>query len=257
MDSMSSLAADILSDAPISTMGDMVLQAYLLGTVDYEAVLGLQRRLVYQVAGDRDTAALLMCEHPPLITVGRHGSRGHIQFPPEDLALRGWPVRWVNRGGGCFLHLPGQFALYPILPLDRLGLGLEAYIQKLHEVVLAFLADFGIRGHTRPGKPGVWVGARPIAGVGIAVRDWVAYHGLIVNVQPDLHGFRKVHYWGANGEPMTSLERERRGPVRPSLVRQQLLDHFTACFGFSRTSLFLEHPALTKKKTFHAVAAVR
>ena len=73
------------------------------------------------VAGDRDSACLILCEHPPLITVGRQGSRGHIRFDTEELFVRGWPVRWVNRGGGCLLHLPGQLAIYPILPLARLA----------------------------------------------------------------------------------------------------------------------------------------
>src|SRR5437588_11512158 len=90
------------------------LQVYLLGTVDFEDMLQCQRRLVYEVSGDRSRAALLLCEHPPLISVGREGSREHIRFEPKDLAAREWPVRWVNRGGGCLLHLPGQLAVYPI-----------------------------------------------------------------------------------------------------------------------------------------------
>ena len=100
---------------------DSALQVYLLGTVDFEAALTLQRRLVYQISGERSLAALILCEHPPLITVGRKGSRAHILCGPEELCARRWPIRWVNRGGGCLLHLPGQLAVYPILPLDRLG----------------------------------------------------------------------------------------------------------------------------------------
>src|SRR5262252_2625833 len=103
---------------------DIALQAYLLGTVDFDAALALQRQLVYQVGGERDQAALVLCEHPAAITVGRQGSRAHILYEPEELHSLRWRVRWVNRGGGCLLHLPGQLAVYPILPLDRLGLGL-------------------------------------------------------------------------------------------------------------------------------------
>src|SRR5438105_5903882 len=83
------------------------LQVYLLGTVDFEALLRCQRRLHYEISGDRDLAALVLCEHPPLITVGRHGSRAHILAEPRELALRGWRIRWVNRAGGCWLHQPG------------------------------------------------------------------------------------------------------------------------------------------------------
>src|SRR5262249_1326980 len=105
------------------------LQVYMLDTVDFEAMLSLQRRLVFDVSGDRDQAILLLCEHPPLISVGRQGSRSHIQYDPRDLHVRGWPVRWVNRGGGALLHAPGQLAIYSILPLDRLNLGLEDYLE--------------------------------------------------------------------------------------------------------------------------------
>jgi lipoyl(octanoyl) transferase len=214
--------------------------------VDFDAALALQRYLVYQVSGDRDRAALLLCEHPPLITIGREGSRSHILFEPEELQSLAWRVRWVNRGGGCLLHLPGQLAIYPILPLDRLGLGLKEYIDRLQQVLIDVLADFTVCAETRPGKVGVWVGTRPLAHVGVAVRHWVTYFGAALNIHPDPGPFRQVRT-GAGEEPMTSLERERRGPLRPSMVRERLLEHFAARFGFSRTSLFFSHPVLASR----------
>jgi lipoyl(octanoyl) transferase len=233
------------------------LQAYLLGTVEFEAALALQRRLVYQVTGDPASAAFVLCEHPPVITVGRHGSRAHILAEPEELLARRWPVRWVNRGGGTLLHLPGQFAVYPILSLERLGLGVQAYLDRLHALLLALLDDFRVRGEVRPGQPGVWVGDRLIASVGVAVRSWVTYYGVALNVNPDLRPFRLVRCGGKDNGPMTSLERERRGPLRPSLVRERLLEHFTGQFTFARTSLFSDHPSLTRKASTDALATRR
>jgi lipoyl(octanoyl) transferase len=243
-----------LNPASLGTAADTALQVYLLGRVEYEAALALQRLLVYQVTGDRTSAALLLCEHPPLITVGRHGSRAHIQFEPEELQALRWPVRWVNRGGGCLLHLPGQLAVYPILPLDRLGLGLQGYLDRLQDVLIALLDDFSIRAETRPGRPGVWAGGRPIAAVGVAVRHWVTYYGAVLNVNPDLVPFRRVRCLGPGEEPMTSLERERRGPLRPALVRERLLEHFRDRFPFTRTALFSDHPALRRPAPSDAVA---
>src|SRR5436305_6658259 len=153
----------------VATAADPVLQVYLLGSVDFEAALALQHRLVFDIASNRSAAALILCQHPPLITVGRQGSRAHILCEHEELRARRWRVRWVNRGGGCLLHMPGQLAMYPILALDRLGLGLQDYVERLQAVVVAVLADCRIRGETRPGMPGVWVGDRLIAGVGVAV----------------------------------------------------------------------------------------
>jgi lipoyl(octanoyl) transferase len=234
---------------------DAVLQAYLLGTVDFEAALLFQRRLVYEVSGDRSMAALVLCEHPPLITVGRQGSRTHILCGPEELRARQWPVRWVNRGGGCLLHVPGQVAIYSILALDRFNLGLKAYLERLQRVVLAVLADFNIDGETRPDHPGVWVGSRLIAGVGVAVRNWVSYYGVALNINPALQLFRLVRCGGRDEEPMTSLERERRGRLRPAMVRERFLEHFAAQFPFSRTSLFSDHPSLIRKAPSDALAS--
>ena len=236
------------------TAADTALQAYLLGPVDFDAALALQRLLVYQVAGDRAAAALLLCEHPPLITVGRQGSRAHIRYEPEELHALRWPVRWVNRGGGCLLHLPGQLAVYPVLPLDHLGLGVRAYLDRLQDVLAAVLADFGLRAEPRPDRPGVWVNGRPIAAVGVAVRHWVTYYGAALNVNPDLVPFRRVRCLGPAEGPMTSLERERRGPLRPALVRERLLEHFAVRFGFGRVSLFSDHPALHRRAPSDAVA---
>src|SRR5205814_1158141 len=84
------------------------------------------------------------------------------------------------------VYLPGQLAIYPILPLDRLGLSLSAYLERLQAALLALLDDFRIRGETRPDQAGIWAGPRPIATVGVAVRDWVSYYGAVLNVNPDL-----------------------------------------------------------------------
>jgi lipoyl(octanoyl) transferase len=239
---------------PAADADGPALQAYLLGPVDFESALTLQRYLVYQVRGDRGRAAVVLCEHPPLISVGRHGSRAHIQLEDDELRGRGWRVRWVNRGGGCLLHAPGQLAVYPVLPLDRLGLGVQDYLERLQDVVRAVLADFGVAGEARPGRAGVWVGPRPIAVGGVAVRDWVSYYGLALNVNPDLELFRRVRCGGARERTMTSLERECRDPLRQAEVRERVLGHLAARFGLARTSLFFHHPALGRRAAADAVA---
>lgn len=230
---------------------DSVLSVYMLGCVDFESALALQRRLHYEVSGNRTQAALILCEHPPLITVGRSGSRAHILCEPEELRSRQWRIRWLNRGGGCLLHLPGQLAVYPILPLDHLELGLEDYIAKLEQVAVRVLDDFGITAAGKQGDAGVWVGerqaaSRPVAALGIAVRDWVSSHGMWFNVHVPLDLFRLVRWGGRQQEPMTSVEKERRGPLRPGLFRQRLVEHFETLFPFSRVAYFSAHPSLQR-----------
>jgi lipoyl(octanoyl) transferase len=232
-----------------------VLQAYLLGTVEFEDALSLQRRLVYEVSGNREQAALIVCEHAPLITVGRQGSSTHILYEPRELQSRRWPVRWVNRGGGCMLHLPGQLSIYPIIALDRFGLDLYGYLHHLHALLRDLLADLDVAGEARLGWPGIWARGRLIAGVGVAVRDWVAYYGAWLNVNPTLAPYRQVRCGGPAGGAMTSLERECRRPARPTTVRERLLERFAERFPCTRLSLFSDHPLLSRKGSADALAS--
>ena len=234
------------------------LHVYMMGAVEFDAALAFQRRLAYEIAGDRRRAALILCEHnAPLITVGRHGSRAHILCEPAELRARQWQVRWVNRGGGCLLHLPGQLAVYPVLALEQFGLGLQGYLERLQQAIVDVLGEFGVLGETRSCQAGVWAGTRMIAGVGVAVRAWVTYYGAYFNINPALDVFRLVRCGGAADGPMTSLERERRGPLRPSLPRERLLEHFAARFGFGRLSFFSDHPTLHRKAPSDAFASRR
>jgi lipoyl(octanoyl) transferase len=216
------------------------LRVYLLGSLDFEEAQRLQSTLVFRLA--EDGAALVLCEHPPMISVGRQGGPGQLRIAEEERLARGWPLRWVSRGAGAFLHVPGQLAVYPILPLARLGLSVTAYLDRLHQVFVRLLADFTVQAQTRPGRTGVWSGNRQVAAIGIGVRDGVTTFGGLLNLDPDLTLFRFVHTGGADDGPMTSLARERRGPVRPALVRQRLIEHFAERFGFDRTDVLFHPP---------------
>jgi lipoyl(octanoyl) transferase len=250
--------------SPISSAPDLTLQVYVLGTVDFEAAVRLQHRLHYEICETRSRAALILCEHLPLITIGRQGSHAHIRWecgPAAGKAASGPPIRWVNRGGGCILHMPGQLAVYPIFPLDRLELDITGYLQRLAQACLDVTGDFSLRMPARAEGDGVWVGDRLLAVLGVTVHDWVSSFGAYLNVQPALEYYRLVQTIPGRREPMTSLERERRGPVRPSTVRQRLIEQFQARFGFTRSALFSDHPALAGSvrrcdvRTHHAVAS--
>jgi lipoyl(octanoyl) transferase len=200
--------------------------------VTFDEAVRLQRGLIYRLSGGEGAASLLLCEHPPLVTVGRHGAvpLGLLGGKP---AAEAWPVRWVGRGGGAILHLPGQLAAYPVLPLWAMGLGVADYLRLLQGAVTDLLDDFAVRGETRAGEAGVWVGGRLIASVGVALRQGVTAFGVVLNVDPDLTQFRRL----ASDDAFTSLARERRGPARPQLVRQRFLGHFAARFGFGRVEI--------------------
>src|SRR5262245_57108628 len=136
------------------TPGLPPLEVYMLGLVDFAEVQQLQRRIIYDL-GEQGGAVLLLCEHTPTISIGRAGSRAHIG--PDDDVLQGLGIRvyYVNRGGGCVLHLPGQLAAYLALTLGIFGLSVHAYLDRLHAAIVGVLEEFDIRGESRAELPGI------------------------------------------------------------------------------------------------------
>jgi lipoyl(octanoyl) transferase len=208
---------------------------------------------VYEVSGDT-ASAVVLCDHPSGITIGREGSREHVRLTGDQLEARQWPVRWIARGGGVALHVPGQVACYPVLPLDRLGLTPTQYLATLCDIVATLAGGFGIEAEVDAAAPAVRVRGRRVATFGVAIRNGVTSFGFVLNVAPDLDLFRAVECDG-DATPMTSLQRECPTRVRPTAVRQRLLDLLTDRFGFGRLSVFHTHPTFLPRVPRHASAA--
>jgi len=258
------------------------VQAYLLDRIDFAVCLELQQRLLSEVAGrDDGQITLLLCEHPQIITVGRGGSPADLANESHLLRSRQIEVRWVNRGGGCLLHCPGQLAIYPLVPLRWHGFSVGEYLERLQAGVIEALDDLNIHGQTPPARHGVWGRTGQLAAVGVAVRNWVTYYGAYINVCPPMGLFRLVDSdpWRAPGvspgmtgmanrrhpradargspsqgagtfghTPMSCLVAERRGPVRMTTVRSTLLGRLTAAFGCDRYHLYTGHPLLRRTR---------
>ena len=228
---------------------------YLLGLVDFEEAQRLQRRLVYDL-GERPGAALVVCEHPATISVGRSGSRMHIV--PDDATLRSLGVRthWVNRGGGCVLHLPGQVVAYLALSLERFGLDLQSYLDALHATVLGVLGEFDLDGTTRGDLPGVFLGNARVATVGVAVNRWIAYHGLTLNVGPFLEPFDILDEPGIGSQSLrqTSMESRRQRQTPMAKVRESLVRQVEGSFGLERHHVYTHHPLIRRKVFAHVYA---
>jgi lipoyl(octanoyl) transferase len=219
------------------------VEAYLLGTVDYDACLALQNRLVYEASGRNDgQITLLLCEHEPIITVGRRGSWGHIGLDQRELASRQLEVRWVNHGGGCMAHLPGQVAVYPIVPLRWHGFTVGEYLTRLQQALVGVIEEVGFLPQTRAGQYGVWGRSGQWAAVGVAVKGWIAYHGAFLNVSPAMDVFRVLTTDPAGGTPMSSLAAERQKNVKMPHVREALVRHLVASLGCSRHHVYSGHP---------------
>ena len=231
------------------------LEAYLLGTLDWDSALAIKRRLAHQVASDTRRCAVFLHELGPVITVGRHGSSQDVGFEPEELEARSWCVQWINRGGGSLLHLPGQLQFDSILSLGMRGWRVDQYLDRLRHVVHDLLQDFQIAGRWSADGCRYLVDGRPIVYMGVSVRDWITGHGLAINVGPDLELLRRVRVPDGKEKGPTSLERERGGPLRHALVRERVIEHYARRFEIGSTSIFFDHPWLTRKVQADALAA--
>ncbi|MFO1022898.1 MAG: hypothetical protein U0903_19705 [Planctomycetales bacterium] len=230
------------------------LEVYLLGIVDYESCLTLQERFLFDLSGRRDGAGvLLLCEHPPLITIGREGSRAQILCEPRELVARRLETRWINRGGGAIVHGPGQLACYPLIPLERRGVGLAEFSRMMAESVLRTARDQRITAHCTEKGSIFECRSGEFGMLGSAVKSWISYHGLFVNVNPLLDYARLVAPQGTTGR-ITSLAAERMHPIGMHSVRESLIRHIANLLGYERYHLYTGHPALkrTRRTYVHA-----
>jgi lipoate-protein ligase B len=174
----------------------------------YAAVHALQESLLEQRIAGAIPDTLLVGEHARVVTLGRGVKQPLAPLPIEVVA--------VERGGQATWHGPGQLVAYPIVSLGDLGLGVREYLRALEEAILATLAEFGIAGDRREGATGAWIrGERKIASIGVAIRRRVAWHGLALNVAPDLADFRLIDPCGFSPAVMTSMREQLGGAAPP------------------------------------------
>lgn len=212
------------------------LQVVRLGRIDYAEAWSLQREMIERRATGAGPDTLLVCEHPHVITVGRASGEG-TSLPSVLAGPDGpIPVVRIERGGLATYHGPGQIVIYPILRLDRIPGGLDAYLRLLEKAAIRACDAFGIRAVRKDGCTGVWTpapaaGAPPrlkLASIGVAVRRWVTYHGLALNVNTDLRCFRLIRPCGMDPDIMTSMASLRGGELPMRGVEDALIAGFLA-----------------------------
>lgn len=231
------------------------LEVYLLGAVDFAEMQALQRRLVFE-HGEREGATLVLCEHPPTLSVGRSGSRAHIAPDDSELTGRGIRAHWVNRGGGCVLHVPGQLAGYLVAPIGGEAATAMGHVRRLQEMLLGVLGEFDLPGEVRHDPPGIYLGRARAATIGVAVSRGIAYHGFTLNVGPFLDLFDVLVEPGPDGSILrqTSMESRRQRPTPMSWVREAIVRRTELAFELDRHHVYTHHPRLKRKVLTHAYA---
>lgn len=198
-----------------------------LGRREFSAALDIQERLVELKQREFVQDVLLSVEHPHVYTLGRGGNAANLLAPQEV------PVHRTSRGGDVTYHGPGQLVVYPIVDLrSKLRKDVHRYVRNLELSAIRTLADFGIASTPRPPHTGIWIGDRKIAAIGVAVRRCIAYHGLALNVNPDLGYFQRIVPCGLVWAQVTSMRKELGAEQSLSAVRERFLRHFAEIFGY-------------------------
>lgn len=219
----------------------------LPGLTPYAEAWEFQKSLVEKRVRDEIPDTFLFVEHPPVITRGRGLQR---KAGEDESAVRAMPLGplpaeteyfEIERGGDLTWHGPGQLVIYPIVKLDGQGFGpnhdVTGFLRKLERTIGECLAEYGLEREARADATGIWVrpagtsqGFRKIASIGIAVRKWVTYHGVGLNLSNSLAGFQAISPCGFSPEVMTTLESmgltskstalSLRSEIEASLARQ-------------------------------------
>jgi lipoyl(octanoyl) transferase len=213
-----------------------------LGLVEYEPTWRAMQRQVDSRSPDSPDEFWFL-EHPPVFTLGMNSRPEHL------LATGDIPVVQIDRGGQVTYHGPGQLVVYPLVDLDRAGLGVRALVEGIERAIIVTLAEWGIEAIGRRDAPGVYVAGRKVASLGLRIRHARSYHGLALNVAMDLEPFRRINPCGYAGLQMTQVS-ELGGPSSVQLVAGALAPRLIESLGLlpadhSATSTWLQDVSST------------
>ena len=197
------------TDAPLA---DLPIEWRVLdGLSPYAETLAAMETRVAAIAAGTAPEAVWLLEHPPLCTAGTSAAPADLMEPDR------FPVHVAGRGGQYTYHGPGQRVAYVMLDLNKRGRDVRKFVCALENWVIATLASFNVKGERRAGRVGVWV-VRPdragrngqpaeekIAAIGVKLRKWVSFHGISINVEPDLDHFSGIVPCGITEHGVTSL----------------------------------------------------
>ena len=170
-----------------------------LGLRDYAETWQAMRHFT-DARGPGTPSEIWLLEHPPVFTQGQAGKNEHV-LDPGDI-----PVIQSDRGGQVTYHGPGQLIVYLLLDLRATGKGIRGLVSAMENAVIALLAGQGVQAHARADAPGVYVADRKVAALGLRVRRGYTYHGLALNIDPDLEPFSRINPCGHPGQAVTSLQ---------------------------------------------------
>lgn len=179
---------------------------------------------------------LLFCEHPHVITIGKHGKHENLLFQESSLKEKGVSLFQIDRGGDITYHGPGQLVGYPIFDLESYNIGLRQYIFNLEEIIIRLLSSYNIQSERLNGAAGVWIDTttpshtRKIAAIGVRSSRFVTMHGFALNINTDLSYFSLINPCGFIDKGVTSMEKELGYKVDMEEVKDKMRKLFEEIF---------------------------
>lgn len=205
----------------------MKLKVLDLGRCDYGKAWDMQHDILDKRQRGEQGDTLILVEHPPVITMGRHAVEANIVVPEKLLKEKGIEVFHIERGGDVTYHGPGQLVGYPIVDLRKKGMGIREFVERLQRTFIALLKEeYGIESGINAEFPGVWAGDSKITAVGLAVKRGVTMHGFAFNINTDLEHFKLIVPCGIAGKGVTSLEKLLKKSADFDHVKEQVLEYF-------------------------------
>jgi lipoate-protein ligase B len=202
-----------------------MIKGYLLDFdfLEYSKALKLQHELVNLRNENKIPESLILLEHEHVITIGKRGK-------VEDILDKSLPYYFVERGGELTYHGPGQLVGYPIFDLKYLKLDVKQYVAKLEESICYALKKFNIFCDKEHILAGVWTGKMKIASIGIALKNFITFHGFALNVNTDLSYFYKIKPCGLDASVMTSMEKILGERINMKEVKEAIIEGFQNVF---------------------------
>jgi lipoyl(octanoyl) transferase len=212
-----------------------------LGLIDYKECWDYQEKLFNSIIELKienrksnqnipTTNYLILCEHPPVYTLGKSGDLSNLLLNDDELETKGIDFYKINRGGDITFHGPGQLVMYPIFDLDNFFTDIHRYLRFLEEAVIKVCAHFQLQTGRYDGFTGVWLdtdneNARKICAMGVKCSRWVTMHGIAFNIKTDLNYFKYIIPCGIEDKDVTSLQKElgEQCPTMPEVKEQLLL----------------------------------
>ncbi len=201
-----------------------------LGRIAYDKAYELQMKYFEKRLNNEVPDILFLLEHDPVITLGKGGDKTHLLLDEEELKEKGIQFYPTTRGGDITYHGPGQLVGYPIFDLRNHGKKVSQTVRKYEKALIKALAEFGISAGILEGFPGVWIGNKKIAALGLAIRKWITFHGFALNVNNDLTPFSYIIPCGLQGKGVTSMKEELGHEVDMDLVKKKVTEKFGEVF---------------------------